>query len=192
MPSWAHWPRAMLLSELRREQGRPAHGGGGKRSLNPGRVGSKTWFVAPRNGWEGTEWNTSLPEPPWGGSSAAQMLTLLLGKVSFPQPGSWPVAGVCFSSPPAPSLLPTDGGGVTLLFTDPFPWLCLRQEAVRDLPYPSSLRAVHHPWSKGPGLHFLSQLRGRDQCSCPSAPVPWSSKSALAQDLLKPRVTAGP
>lgn len=99
MPSWAHWPRAMLLSELRREQGRPAHGGGGKRSLNPGRVGSKTWFVAPRNGWEGTEWNTSLPEPPWGGSSAAQMLTLLLGKVSFPQPGSWPVAGVCFSSP---------------------------------------------------------------------------------------------
>lgn len=55
MPSWAHWRRAMLLSELRREQGMPAHRGEGKRSLNPGRVGYKKWSVATRNGWEGTD-----------------------------------------------------------------------------------------------------------------------------------------
>lgn len=85
--SWAHWPQATLPSEWRREQGRPACSVGGEEgSFNCGWARYKKWFVATRNGWEGAEWSTSIPNPPWCGLSAAQMLTLLLLKVSFPQP----------------------------------------------------------------------------------------------------------
>lgn len=44
-PSWARWPRAMLLSELRREQGRPAFRVGGEGSRNPG------WWAIRNSVW---------------------------------------------------------------------------------------------------------------------------------------------
>lgn len=54
VPSWALWPLATLLSELRREQGRPASKVGGVGSLNPGRVGCKKWLWPPETG--GRRW----------------------------------------------------------------------------------------------------------------------------------------
>ena len=166
-PSWAHWPPATLLSELRREQGRPAHRVGGKAVLT-----LDVWAV--RNGlWppdvvggDEVELQHSRASLVWLVCSSDINTAPVKGFIST----AWFLGHSLESAsapPPSPSLLPTDCGRYDFALLNSLIPAMLGAEAVRNM-YLPSLKDVRQPWSKGPGSQFLSlKVRGQGQCSCP-------------------------
>lgn len=105
--------------------------------------------------------SASVPDPPWRGLSAAQVLTLVLLKgftstACFLGHSLEPAA----ASSPSSLLLTDSVVDVTLPFLSPLSWLCLRRKAVRDILYLPSLRDVQHPRCESSGLQFLSPSKG--------------------------------